>query len=724
MYAYTSKQILVGKDRQVSSLTFDQNSDILALGFENGLIKLIKFEETQNEQNEFEIIMNEKLKHSHKNSIQTLSWNSNYGKLLSVDNNGLMIVWTENEETFVEEMVNESDKKKIKFAQWSKNGNFVLIILEGGGAILGNVDGERIWSKEVDIEIEFLDWIENDKTIVLSDKKGDLIALDTKSSELFAEYDVSQEQTTNESQKKLITKISSEDQNYKKEWRKKKTNTINNTMENQQINEDEQETIISQELVVFDGNTLEGEHSRLILSYKSGEVYLIYNLRECDMRKFCFGFNEILAGTWNKEGNGFALSVKLINDHLIYLFDNQGSILFCYNSANPIRNLDFNQFANKLILADKDRLYLSKIKKMYKYCYLADKNVFVYMMEDLNVQKTIFFYDIKTKVLKKKIIPKAIDIASNSSDKVVIISESFVFKDNYEVKLINQNGAIIDSIILILKPEKIVFDEKRCVFYNSGKLFVWDFSKSLKNLNSNVSGISSSKLFFLDLNDSSTIIDLTHNWKIEIKESKYDNVIESIDLANNNLYLCNEKGFIRIFSLVNFVEGNPIMLKYRPNKILVNKNESYIAIIDFEKNLRIQSVDNLKKKEIYFIEEVWDFFWSKNGDDFYFIKKNEVHEKNIENILSAKNDKEKKNKNIKDDFIKTELYLLGITFPNIILFDIENFEQIINGFSLDSIENVKFAQFHLIKKIKKIESKIKLKKEITLENLVKKKKRK
>ena len=40
-----------------------------------------------------------------------------------------MIVWTENAHTFVEEMVNESDQAQILKAVWSKNGNFVLIIL-------------------------------------------------------------------------------------------------------------------------------------------------------------------------------------------------------------------------------------------------------------------------------------------------------------------------------------------------------------------------------------------------------------------------------------------------------------------------------------------------------------------------------------------------------------------------------------------------------------------
>lgn len=40
-----------------------------------------------------------------------------------------MIVWTESDDIFVEEMVNESDQNKILKAIWSKNGNYVLIVL-------------------------------------------------------------------------------------------------------------------------------------------------------------------------------------------------------------------------------------------------------------------------------------------------------------------------------------------------------------------------------------------------------------------------------------------------------------------------------------------------------------------------------------------------------------------------------------------------------------------
>jgi len=63
--------------------------------------------------------------------------------------------------------------------------------------------------------------------------------------------------------------------------------------------------------VVFEGNILEDEFSRLLLVYHTGETYLIHNLRECDMRKLIFGFQKVHFGRWNKEGDGFSLAVSI-----------------------------------------------------------------------------------------------------------------------------------------------------------------------------------------------------------------------------------------------------------------------------------------------------------------------------------------------------------------------------------------------------------------------------
>ncbi len=39
----------------------------------------------------------------------------------------------------------------------------------------------------------------------------------------------------------------------------------------------------SDQIVFFKGNTLEGSGSRLVIGYEKGQVFMINNIRECDM---------------------------------------------------------------------------------------------------------------------------------------------------------------------------------------------------------------------------------------------------------------------------------------------------------------------------------------------------------------------------------------------------------------------------------------------------------
>lgn len=67
-----------------------------------------------------------------------------------------------------------------------------------------------------------------------------------------------------------------------------------------------------------------------MLSYQTGDVYLINNLRECDMKKFAFHFSEVFTGAWSKEGDSFALSVRVGKLDAVYLFNSDATIQTFY----------------------------------------------------------------------------------------------------------------------------------------------------------------------------------------------------------------------------------------------------------------------------------------------------------------------------------------------------------------------------------------------------------
>lgn len=116
-----------------------------------------------------EIARHLNLLEGHSNQMVQIQWNQRHEKLLSLDEDGLMIVWVQREGDFLKEMVNKSERQKITYASWSNNGQLIVIVLDKREVILGTVEGERLWSLKVGSDIEFLQWLENDQTLAMMD---------------------------------------------------------------------------------------------------------------------------------------------------------------------------------------------------------------------------------------------------------------------------------------------------------------------------------------------------------------------------------------------------------------------------------------------------------------------------------------------------------------------------------------------------------------------------
>ena len=77
------------------------------------------------------------------------TWNSNYRKLTTSDENGLIIVWMLHKQMWFEEMINNRNKSTVRGMRWTPDGQRICIIYEDGMVIVGSVDGNRLWGKEL-----------------------------------------------------------------------------------------------------------------------------------------------------------------------------------------------------------------------------------------------------------------------------------------------------------------------------------------------------------------------------------------------------------------------------------------------------------------------------------------------------------------------------------------------------------------------------------------------
>ncbi len=118
-----------------------------------------------------------------------VTWNENFRKLTTSDENGLIIVWMLYKGMWYEEMINNRKVSVVKDMKWTSDGQKICIIYEDGmhrrriivhpsnlinhstihsfalthtstgAVIVGSVDGNRIWGKELPkVNLRNVEW--------------------------------------------------------------------------------------------------------------------------------------------------------------------------------------------------------------------------------------------------------------------------------------------------------------------------------------------------------------------------------------------------------------------------------------------------------------------------------------------------------------------------------------------------------------------------------------
>ena len=67
--------------------------------------------------------------------------------------------------TWFEEMINNRNKSVVCAMKWSADGERICIAYRDGAVIVGSVDGNRLWGKELGMPLEMLEWSPNSQNI-------------------------------------------------------------------------------------------------------------------------------------------------------------------------------------------------------------------------------------------------------------------------------------------------------------------------------------------------------------------------------------------------------------------------------------------------------------------------------------------------------------------------------------------------------------------------------
>ena len=180
MFVYLSKKIAIPNQVRLRSVCWNTDDGWIACGGDNGLLKVLKLERPRYDKktqgsHPGNLSMNQTLD-GHTSSVVRVRWNENYKKLTSSDENGLIIVWVIHHNMWYEEMINKSKVGPVADMGWTPDGRKICIAYEDGAVIVGNVDGNRLWGKDIKTESELkcVEWSPDGRFILFGTINGDI----------------------------------------------------------------------------------------------------------------------------------------------------------------------------------------------------------------------------------------------------------------------------------------------------------------------------------------------------------------------------------------------------------------------------------------------------------------------------------------------------------------------------------------------------------------------
>lgn len=110
----------------------------------------------------------------HKGSVKVVTWNDTQQKLTSSDTDGVIMVWMLYKNAWYEEMTNDRKKSTVAGMAWTSDGAKICIVYEDGAIIVGSVDGNRIFGKELkNTHLSGVQWSPDNRLILFALTNGE-----------------------------------------------------------------------------------------------------------------------------------------------------------------------------------------------------------------------------------------------------------------------------------------------------------------------------------------------------------------------------------------------------------------------------------------------------------------------------------------------------------------------------------------------------------------------
>ncbi|TKC48108.1 hypothetical protein EI555_005264, partial [Monodon monoceros] len=572
--------IAIPNNVKLKCISWNKDQGFIACGGEDGLLKVLKLE-TQTDDAKLRglaapsnLSMNQTLE-GHSGSVQVVTWNEQYQKLTTSDQNGLIIVWMLYKGSWYEEMINNRNKSVVRSMSWNADGQKICIVYEDGAVIVGSVDGNRIWGKDLKgIQLCHVAWSADSKILLFGMANGEIHIYDNQGN--------------------FIMKM--------------KLNCL--------VNVTGAVSIAGIHWYHGTEGYVEPHCPCLAICFDNGRCQIMRH--ENDQNPVLIDSGMYVVGIqWNHTGSVLAVagSQKAITQdkdvNTVQFYTPFGEHLGTLKvPGKQMAALSWEGGGLKVALAVDSFIYFANIRPDYKWGYCSNTVVYAYTRPD-RPEYCVIFWDTKNNEKYVKYVKSLISITT-CGDFCILATKADENHPQFVLVLCNSIGTPLDPKYIDLVPLFVTMTKTHVIAASKEAFYTWQYRVA-------------KKLTALEINQ------ITRSRK-EGRERIYhvdDTPSGSVDgvLDYSKAIQSRESGTIQRYSLPNVGLIQKYSLNCRAYQLSLNCNSSRLAIIDisgvltfFDLDARVtdstgqQVIGELLKLER---KDVWDMKWAKDNPDLF-----------------------------------------------------------------------------------------------------------
>jgi len=563
MFVYLSKKIAIPNGVKLKSLNWNTVNGWIVCGGENGLLKVLKLDSGRTTDKSkgmaapSNLSMNQTLE-GHNGSVMCVCWNENYRKLTTSDQYGLIIVWMLHKGMWFEEMINNRNKSTVRGMKWTPDGQRICIIYEDGAVIVGSVDGNRLWGKELKMQLAHVQWSPDGRSLIFCTPQCEVHIYDAVGN--------------------YISKM------------------------NLYCLDD---AAAATQLVGIDwydgaeGYSDPGQPT-LALGMENGRLQL--QRHETDENPVLIDTGMMASSIkWNTNGSVLAVSGNQASSgatsrdvSMVQFYSAHGQHLRTLKvPGTGISALSWEGGSLRVALAVDSYIYFANIRPDYRWGFFGDTLVCAYTQADRSDQ-TVMFWNTKTDGAADggggggggvvlKYVKKLLDIKA-CAENCVLATRADDDPNQFILVLCNAIGSPLDSKYIDVKPDFLSITAHHVVAASADFVYVWHYRTLMSKLTSVDSGGSSlrrkegrERSFHID--DTPAAMNAEAVAVVAGREPSADPIV-AVAASASCLLVARDSGVMHRYSLPHIALEHKYTLRCRPQTMAINCDSSRLSIID------------------------------------------------------------------------------------------------------------------------------------------------